>query len=503
MNARRVISIGIATCLLAGFAFAGEEANAPTVTGETGLFTLFTGRTLPAQGWSFGAYYNNWDRVFKNAGDSDADWHRLSASVGYGITDNFELSVMLPWEKYHFGWDRSVVGPGEDTDVSGLGSARVGAKWMISGDDAGAFALNAFVELPTGDKDVGADDTGYGLGADWSRGNWVFDVGYHQPGDVDGNSRSDAITGGLGYAGRVSDSLDWITELAGRFPLDSDTAVFDDSVDFTTGGRYWFGENSNWAFNFAVRTDLLQLDQTDQHCPIGGLIGLTYFPFAAFRTPPPPPEMPAVPVDYQLSVSTAGDCSGTVTSSPAGIDCGSDCDEVYAEGTVVNLTATPDEGCRFAGWSGDADCSDGSVTMDGSRMCVATFNAIPAPPPPPAAPQKREVERVCQFSGGSARVDNACKAILDEVALLMKDQSDATTLVIGYTDSQGSQTTNQRMSERRAEAIKNWLVTRHGIDPSRITTEGRGSAEPAAPNTTAAGRAKNRRAVIRVTITEG
>ena len=52
--------------LLAFLAVAGAAdtgANAPTVTGETGYFTLFTGVTLPRGGWSFGLYYNNWDRL--------------------------------------------------------------------------------------------------------------------------------------------------------------------------------------------------------------------------------------------------------------------------------------------------------------------------------------------------------------------------------------------------------------------------------------------------------
>ncbi len=47
------------------WASAAEQANAASVTGETGLFTLFTGDTLPRGGWSFGLYYNNWDRLGK------------------------------------------------------------------------------------------------------------------------------------------------------------------------------------------------------------------------------------------------------------------------------------------------------------------------------------------------------------------------------------------------------------------------------------------------------
>lgn len=104
-----------------------------------------------------------------------------------------------------------------------------------------------------------------------------------------------------------------------------------------------------------------------------------------------------------------------------------------------------------------------------------------------------------QFDAGSARLSNIAKAKLDEVALKMKEDTDARALVIGYTDDRGSDAANQRMSERRAQAVKDYLVQRHGIDGSRITTEGRGSADPVASNETAEGRAQNRRAVVIIT----
>lgn len=81
------------------------------------------------------------------------------------------------------------------------------------------------------------------------------------------------------------------------------------------------------------------------------------------------------------------------------------------------------------------------------------------------------------FTPGSARLSNIAKAKLDEVALQMKQDPSLRAQVIGYTDKTGSATAQQKISEQRAQAVKNYLVTRHGIDPSRITTEGRGAAE--------------------------
>jgi hypothetical protein len=78
---------------------------------------------------------------------------------------------------------------------------------------------------------------------------------------------------------------------------------------------------------------------------------------------------------FALSVTKTG--SGTITSTPAGITCGTDCSETYASGSSVKLTATPAVGSTFAGWSGDPDCSDGSVTMNAGKTCTATFNLVP------------------------------------------------------------------------------------------------------------------------------
>ena len=84
-------------------------------------------------------------------------------------------------------------------------------------------------------------------------------------------------------------------------------------------------------------------------------------------------------ISYTLTVAKDGTGSGTVTSSPAGINCGADCSEPYASGTVVTLTAVPAAGSTFAGWrngpcSGTGSCQ---VPMNGAQSVTATFNANP------------------------------------------------------------------------------------------------------------------------------
>ena len=81
------------------------------------------------------------------------------------------------------------------------------------------------------------------------------------------------------------------------------------------------------------------------------------------------------PDSYLLTVTKAGNGAGTVTSNPAGINCGSTCSASYASGTKVTLTATPAAGSTFTGWSGGGCSGTGTctVTMDAAKSVVATF----------------------------------------------------------------------------------------------------------------------------------
>lgn len=84
------------------------------------------------------------------------------------------------------------------------------------------------------------------------------------------------------------------------------------------------------------------------------------------------------PFGIDLAVTKPGTGTGTVRSLPPGINCGSDCDEHYDSGTVVTLTAVPDTGSYFAGWSDGTNTSQAltwKVTMGAAKNVTATFNS--------------------------------------------------------------------------------------------------------------------------------
>ena len=82
--------------------------------------------------------------------------------------------------------------------------------------------------------------------------------------------------------------------------------------------------------------------------------------------------------------------------------------------------------------------------------------------------------------------------MLTESVLIMKKNPNLKVEIDGHTDNTGTAAYNMTLSEKRAEAIKDFFVSR-GIDPQRLTTHGNGFSKPAASNDTKAGRAKNRR----------
>ena len=130
----------------------------------------------------------------------------------------------------------------------------------------------------------------------------------------------------------------------------------------------------------------------------------------------------------------------------------------------------------------------------------------PPPPPPPAKPAPAKPKPVAEkvtlaadvlFDFDKSVVKPAGKAKLDELAAKVRDINLEVVIAIGHTDSIGSDAYNQKLSVRRAESVKAYLVSK-GVEPNRIYTEGKGEKQPVASNKTKDGRQKNRRVEIEV-----
>lgn len=118
-----------------------------------------------------------------------------------------------------------------------------------------------------------------------------------------------------------------------------------------------------------------------------------------------------------------------------------------------------------------------------------------APQPEPAAtPEVITLDDQGQvlFAFDSAELTQGAQQRLQGLLPKLNDPSVASVKVIGFTDSVGSDNYNQRLSERRASGVAEYLISQ-GLAPNKVTSQGRGESEPVADNDTDEGRSRNRR----------
>jgi OOP family OmpA-OmpF porin len=185
---------------------------------------------------------------------------------------------------------------------------------------------------------------------------------------------------------------------------------------------------------------------------------------------------------------------------------------------VAGMAMAHEGGKTTAGYLGD---SSGHYVLDSSGHCVYTSSwskdvatkecnpelfpeeemvAVPAPPPMPVY-EKHTVSATALFDFDKYALKPEGKEAIHGIDEEIKS-SESKVIdinVVGHTDSIGTEEYNQELSVRRANAVKEFMVS-EGIDPGIIDVKGMGEADPVASNSTAEGRAQNRRVEISVAV---
>jgi OOP family OmpA-OmpF porin len=125
----------------------------------------------------------------------------------------------------------------------------------------------------------------------------------------------------------------------------------------------------------------------------------------------------------------------------------------------------------------------------------------PEPEPPPTVvvtKEKIELDRTVQFESGKAVLIEDSEKLLDDVVKVLQEHPEITLIQIeGHTDAVGKDRSNKRLSDKRAAAVKTYLI-KHGIGKKRLVAKGFGEAKPVADNGTEDGRFKNRRVDLKI-----
>ncbi len=171
-----------------------------------------------------------------------------------------------------------------------------------------------------------------------------------------------------------------------------------------------------------------------------------------------------------------------------------------AVGGVSGAALGAIESSTYAGWGAligggvAAAYCWANGTEEETVAVMETVEPIPAAEvePEPAAEAVR-VELDVKFDFDRAEVKPGSYDDIRNLADFMKEYRQTTTVVEGHTDSVGTDAYNQRLSERRANAVRDVLVNEHGLESNRVDAVGYGESRPVADNSTEEGRAINRR----------
>lgn len=458
---RTRLSLAAAVCF--ALSLPARAQVAPTLSGETGLFEITNADMLAAGHFSVGFSWSMWTLTSAPVPGSSPypddplryDLMRTGGSVGYGLMDRWEIVIGTGSNRYHadsFDW-QGVVGSSYRSggfSHTEMDKVRVATKILLNPLDPLRVAIFGGISFPTQSMNdvnaIGTTRSDYDFGASFTRG-WVtfqtsyllaakFGVGTPSPdsGPI-GYNVPNEWKNALGIAVPIVPRVFKAIGEINRVHYDGGDTQAADYSDALLGGRFAFGD---FTASGAVR---VAIDRWAKYGSkpgnIGGLVQFAYAPAVAEPARPKIAPLREEPAPATEPVPAAPALEPAPIPAPAAAP---------AEPAVVT-----------------------------------------APAPRPSTSTTDEI----LFDSSKSRLTNIAKAILDGVALRLKNNLAATCVVSAWTDGKekGDRTA---LAKARAEAVKDYLMKRHGIDGSRITTEVKGDGD--SPDAT-----RNRRAVVSVT----
>ncbi len=458
---RTRLLLGAIACLVLAAPLAAQVA--PTLTGETGLFQLTNADMLPMGHFSFGMSWSM--RTLTAASVPGAaplpddplryDLQRFGGSVAYGLLPSWEASISVGSNYYHaddFIWQGIINGRyrfGGFTHTE-TDKVRIGTKLRLNSRDPVRVVLFGGFWIPTQSGNdvnaIGSNRTDWDFGLSFNYGWVTFQSAFQLNGSI-GVPTAFTGTGSTGYylsntwtnaVGVAVPLLPNFLKLIGevnRVHYDGGDTQPPDFSEVTVGARIAFGD---FTASGAVRVNVDRWEKYGSTpSSIGGLVQVAYLPSA------PAEERPRAAMPREAEPPRRRRRSPCRRLLPLPLP-------------------SPSRPPR------------------------------PSPVTPPAARPATSTTDEILFDAAKSRLTNIAKAILDGVALRLKNNLAATCTVSASTDPKEKGGDHAALAKARAEAARDYLMKRHGIDGSRITTEVKGEGD--SPDAT-----RNRRAVVTVT----
>lgn len=284
-------------------------------------------------------------------------------------------------------------------------------------------------------------------------------------------------------------------------------------LDYGLGFKYFVTEDIAWRadirglmYYYAKEDQYAFVYTTGVYIPFGGTPAVS-----KLADPPPLPEPVAKPVVAAPPPAPLA----TLSASPDSITKGQNstltwtsqnatsCDifpDIASVQTQGSTAVTPDNNTIYT-----LICKGEGGTAKSTTTVQVTAPPLPLPPPPPPVVPKRSVaaERFCNkpallmvnFDVNKYNIKPQYYAELKTVGDFLTEYPTSHGEIVGHTDSSYTRKYNQKLSERRANSVKEYLIKTFGIAPERLSSRGYGLDMPIATNKTKAGRAKNRRIV--------
>ena len=206
--------------------------------------------------------------------------------------------------------------------------------------------------------------------------------------------------------------------------------------------------------------------------------------------------------DFRLNTAepelSEGTVTGTVTDSATGQPIPA---EIGVQGTDISVSASSSGTFRVELTQGAASLR---ASADGYLQQVKTVSVIPGQTATVDFSLNASLESGetlsfanIYFDSGSATLQPNSYSVLDQVAEMLRNNTEVDVQIVGHTDSDGSSSYNMDLSNRRAQSVMNYLI-QSGISSSRLSTTGMGESQPVASNATPQGKAQNRRIEFRI-----